>query len=179
MSGVFSGKLAERTSYTGNWILLYSNDVAVSTAQDTDTYHGLHDLNESVCVVIFNQNDEILMVRSDDDNTDTGKWRIPSGPIEECETSNEAAERECLDGAGCEIHGLTYLCCHNPGDGVTDRPMHVYAARISNDFESFEANDEESRSWVKREKMIDMLKNDDMRGEATMRALLHVLEFYF
>ena len=123
--------LDRKVIYESDWVSLYSDKVKMPDGRIFDTYHKLHYPHESVCVVIVNEKDEILMIQSKRYVTSRLEWEIPAGRIESNESPEDAARRECLEETGCTLKDLKYLCCHNPSNGMSDLKLHVFGAKVA------------------------------------------------
>ena len=55
-------RLERKTVYESDYICLYTDKVKLPDGYVIDKYHQLHYPHEAVCVVIFNERDEILMI---------------------------------------------------------------------------------------------------------------------
>jgi 8-oxo-dGTP pyrophosphatase MutT (NUDIX family) len=174
----FPQKLDRKIIYESDWVSLYSDKVQMPDGHIIGTYHNIHYPNEAVCVVICNENDEILMIQSKRYITNRLEWEIPAGGIEKAETPEEAAKRECMEETGCEIKDLTYLCCHNPSNGSSDLLLHVFAAKVKNETGAFDENEVRSKRWIKKDQVIDLLKKNETHCGVSMLALLYAIQFY-
>ncbi|MBE5868260.1 MAG: NUDIX hydrolase [Lachnospiraceae bacterium] len=143
-----------------------------------DTYHKLHYSHESVSVVIVNEKNEILMIQSKRYVTSRLEWEIPAGRIEKNESPECAARRECLEETGCTLKDLTYLCCYNPSNGMSDLKLHVFGAKVSTESMEIDANEVNAKKWIPKDKVIDMLKNNETQCGISILALLYAIQFY-
>lgn len=80
------------------------------------------------------------------------EWEIPAGRIENNETAEETARRECLEEAGCILEDLTYLCCQNPSNGMSDLLIHVFAAKVKSETMDIDVNEVMGKQWIKKKK---------------------------
>ena len=64
MNRDFPEKLDRKVIYESDWISLYADRVRMPGGEIIESYHRLHYPHESVCVVICNDRDEILLIRS-------------------------------------------------------------------------------------------------------------------
>lgn len=122
--------LKRKIIYESDWVFLYSDKIKMPNGSIIDTYHKLYYPNESVSVVIVNDKDEILIIQSKRYVTGRLEWGIPAGRIEKDESPADAARRECAEETGCTIGDLKFLCCHNPGNGMSDLKLYVFGARV-------------------------------------------------
>lgn len=171
-------RLASRTIYESDWISLYADKVKMPDGSIIDSYHRLHFPHESVCVVICNDKDEILMIQSKRYITGRLEWEIPAGSIEDGESPEEAARRECMEETGCELEELVYLCSENPNNGMSDLLVHIYGAKVKTEEKVFDENEVNCKKWMKKDDIMHMLKNKEIHCGVSMLALLYAESFY-
>jgi ADP-ribose pyrophosphatase len=171
-------KLDRNVIYKSDWVSLYSDKVKMPNGNIIDTYHKLHYPHESVSVVIVNENEEILMIQSKRYVTKRLEWEVPAGRIENNETAEEAARRECLEEAGCVLEDLTYLCCQNPSNGMSDLLIHVFAAKVKSETMDIDVNEVNKKKWFPKEKVMEILKNNETHCGLSMLSLLYANQFY-
>lgn len=171
-------RLASRTIYESDWISLYADKVKMPDGNIIDSYHRLHFPHESVCVVICNDKDEILMIQSKRYITGRLEWEIPAGSIEDGESPEEAARRECMEETGCELEKLVYLCSENPNNGMSDLLVHIYGAKVKTEEKVFDENEVNCKKWMKKDDIMHMLKNKEIHCGVSMLALLYAESFY-
>ncbi len=114
------------------------------------------------CVVIANEQDKILLIKSKRYTTGRMEWEIPAGRIERGECAENAARRECLEETGCEITSLQYLCSQNPCNGITDILIHYYLAKVSAE-EAFDENEILEKCWATKEEAACLLQANESR----------------
>lgn len=164
--------------YESDWVSLYSDKVKMPDGRIFDTYHKLHYPHESVSVVIINEKDEILMIQSKRYVTSRLEWEVPAGRIENSESPENAARRECLEETGCTLKDLTYLCCHNPSNGMSDLKLHVFGAKVDTETSKIDENEVNAKQWIAKDKVLDMLKTNETHCGVSMLALLYAIQFY-
>ncbi|MDY2654110.1 MULTISPECIES: NUDIX hydrolase [Eisenbergiella] len=171
-------RLKRRVIYESDWIDLYADTVRMPDGSIIEPYHVLHYPHNSVSVVIYNNKDEILMLRSKRYTAGGLEWEIPAGRVEKNESPEDAARRECMEETGCELEDLSYLGYQNPQNGMTDFRVHMYAAHVSTENGNFDKNEVDSKLWVKRDEVMDWLKNNVIRCGVSMLTLLYADRFY-
>ena len=164
--------------YESDWVSLYLDKVKMPDGQIINTYHKLHYPHESVSVVIVNEKNEILMIQSKRYVTSRLEWEIPAGRIEQNECPKEAARRECKEETGCTLKDLTYLCCHNPSNGMSDLKLHVFGAKVDKESMEIDTNEVNAKKWLPKDKVIEMLRNNETQCGVSMLALLYAIQFY-
>lgn len=110
----FPKRLERNEIYASKWMNLYSDKVKMPNGCIVDTYYKLHVPRESVCIVIVNEQEQILLIASKRYTTGRLEWEVPAGRIEDGECAETAARRECMEETGCNIKELKYMCSQNP-----------------------------------------------------------------
>ena len=177
-NNILPEKLDRKVIYESDWVSLYSDKVKMPDGRIFDTYHKLHYPHESVCVVIVNEKNEILMIQSKRYVTSRLEWEIPAGRIEKNEKPEEAARRECLEETGCTLKDLKYLCCHNPSNGMSDLKLHVFGAKVATESTEIDTNEVNAKKWISKDNVIEILRNNDTQCGVSMLALLYAIQFY-
>lgn len=174
----FPTRLGRQIIYESDFVSLYADKVRLPSGHIIEKYHQIHYPHEAVSVVIFNQDDEILLIESKRYTVMRLEWEVPAGRIEDGETKEDAARRECLEETGCQIKDLRFLCTHNPANGMSDCVCHVFAARVQSEFPEFDRNEVRAKKWVPRKKILEMLRDNQTQDGVSILAILFALEFY-
>lgn len=170
--------LERKVIYESDWVELYSDKVKMPDGRVLPSYHKLHYPHESISVVILNEKNEIMMIQSRRYITARLEWEIPAGRIEEGETPEKAARRECLEETGCVLKDLTYLCCHNPNNGMSDLKVHLFLARVETETAHIDENEVNAKRWVPKEEVLELLKENRSQCGVSMLGLLYAIQFY-
>lgn len=163
--------------YESDWIALYSDKVKMPDGRIFKSYHKLHYPHESISVVIVNEKNEIMMIQSKRYITSRLEWEIPAGRIEENETPEDAAKRECLEETGCILKDLEYLCCYNPSNGMSDLKVHLFVAKVDTEIADIDNNEVNTKQWVSKETVLEILRENKTRCGVSMLGLLYALQF--
>lgn len=174
----FPTRLGRQIIYESDFVSLYADKVRLPSGHIIEKYHQIHYPHEAVSVVIFNQDDEILLIESKRYTVMRLEWEVPAGRIEDGETKEDAARRECLEETGCQIKDLRFLCTHNPANGMSDCVCHVFAARVQSESPEFDHNEVRAKKWVPRKKILEMLRDNQTQDGVSILAILFALEFY-
>lgn len=169
--------LERKVIYESDWVALYSDKVKMPDGRVFDSYHKLHYPHESISVVIVNEKKEVLMIQSKRYITSRLEWEIPAGRIEGNETPEDAAKRECLEETGCILKDLTYLCCYNPNNGMSDLKMHLFVAKAETETADIDENEVNAKKWVPIEEVLEILKENKSQCGVSMLGLLYAIQF--
>ena len=163
-------RLERKVIYESDYVCLYSDKVRLPNGNIIEKYHQIHDPHEVISIVVFNENDEVLLIQSKRYTVMRLEWEIPAGRIEEGETKEEAARRECWEETGCTVKDLKFLCTQNPANGISDGVCHVFAARVDTESVNFDENEVKTKQWVSRNRILGMLKNNETEDGASIFA---------
>lgn len=56
--------------------------------------------------------------------------------------------------------------------------MHVFGSRVEKETGLFDENEVRSKKWVPKEKVLEMLKANEIQCGVSMLALLYAIKFY-
>ena len=171
-------RLDRHAIYESDYVCLYADRVKMPDGHVIEKYHQIHYPHESACVVIFNEKDEVLLIQSKRYTVMRLEWEIPAGRIEEGETKEAAALRECREETGCTVKNLKFLCSQNPANGMSDCLCHVFAARIDTESADFDSNEVKAKKWFSKDAVLNMLRNNETKDGVSMLALLFAFKFY-
>ncbi len=170
--------LGRNMIYESDWITLYSDQVKMPDGKIISSYHKIHCPQEAISVVIFNEKNEIMMIQSKRYITSRLEWEIPAGRIDTNETPEDAAKRECMEEAGCSLKDLTYLCCYNPSNGMSDLKVHLFAAKVDTEITDIDKNEVHAKQWVPKENILEILKENRTQCGVSILGLLYAIQFY-
>lgn len=171
-------RLARTTIYESDHVCLYTDKVRLPSGYVIEKYHQIHYPKEAVAVVIFNEQDDILFIHNRRYTVGHLEWEIPAGKIETGEKIEVAAEREAKEEAGCELKDLKYMCSQNPANGMSDAIVHVFAARVSDEFKILDTDEVSSKRWFNKEEYMELLRTNGTKDGVSMLAVLYALQFY-
>ena len=171
-------RLARTTIYESGHVCLYSDRVALPSGQIIENYYQIHYPRKAVAVVIFDKNDNILLIQNRRYTVGRLEWEIPAGRIEDGESNEAAAKREAIEEAGCELTDLQYLCSYNPSNGMSDSLVHCFAARVSSEGEFTDFDEINDKKWFSKQEYTKLLESNDTMDGVTILAILYALQFY-
>ena len=171
-------RLERNVIYESDYVCLYADKVRLPSGYIIDKYHQVHYPKEAVSIVIFNENNEILMIREKRYTVGRLEWEIPAGKIEAGESKEDAARREAMEETGCTLKELTFLCSQNPANGMSDCLCHVFAARVDTESAIRDTDEVDSKVWIPIDKVREMLRKNKTHCGVSILAILFALEFY-
>ena len=170
-------RLDRKTIYESDYVCLYADRVEMPDGYIIENYHQIHYPNDAVSVVIFNEKDEILLIRSKRYTTMRIEWEVPAGKIEKDEAPEKAARRECMEESGCTLKDLEYLICHYPANGALDAKVYVYRAMVDTESLKWDENEVAAKHWIAREDVLKLIRTNEMQDGVSIIAILYALQF--
>ena len=171
-------RLERTTIYESDFVCLYADKVELPSGDIIDKYYQIHYPKKAVSIVIFDEEDNILLIHNRRYTVGRLEWEIPAGRIEEGENLEEAARREAMEETGCELSDLQYLCEYNPSNGMSDSLIHCFAAKVVKEGSIKDSDEISSKKWFSKEEYLDLLKNNGTKDGVTILAILYALQFY-
>ncbi len=171
-------RLSRQVIYESDYVCLYADKVQLPSGYIIDKYHQIHYPKEAVSVVIFNENDEILMIREKRYTIGRIEWEIPAGKVEKGETIEDAARRESIEETGCTLRDLRFLCSQNPANGMSDCVCHIFAAKVADEGAIKDIDEVAGKRWMSIPEVKQLLKENGTKDGVSMMAILYALEFY-
>ncbi|MBR6321248.1 MAG: NUDIX hydrolase [Lachnospiraceae bacterium] len=169
----------ERTAiYESDYVCLYTDRVRLSSGYVIEKYHQIHYPHEAVSIVIFNDRDEILMIREKRYTVGRLEWEIPAGRVEDGETIEDAARREAMEETGCTLKDLKFLCSQNPANGMSDCVCHVFAAKVAAEDHILDTDEVADKVWMPVSEVRQLLRENRTKDGVSILAILFALEFY-
>lgn len=123
--------------------------------------------------LIVVKGDEVLLVRQFRLLVDGLSWEIPGGGIDEGETPEEAASRECLEETGVFCRDLKPLIEFQLGVDTINNPTYIY---ITHDFVERELSPSSplevvEKHWVRLSECMNMIFSREISGSFSIVAL--------
>ena len=152
--------------------------MAQPSGQITENYYQIHYPKKAVAIVIFDEEDNILLIQNRRYTVGRLEWEVPAGRIEYGESNEAAAKREAIEEAGCELADLQYLCSYNPSNGMSDSLIHCFAAKVSSEGDFTDSDEINNKRWFSKQEYMDLLKTNGTMDGVTILAILYALQFY-
>lgn len=121
------------------------------------------------------QQGKILLTRQYRLLTDSISWEIPGGGLDERETPEQAAVRECLEETGVRCSNPKPLLFYHPGLDTVFSPTYIfYSTEMAEEHEPGMVNSKEVEGWewVHLERCIDMIFEQKIMDSFSILALL-------
>ena len=133
----------------------------------------VRDTGERTGVVVV-QDESVLLVRQYRLLIDGLSWEIPGGRVDDGETAEEAAVRECQEETGLTCRELRPLITFHPGLDITDNLTHVYFA---DQFEQDSGAEKDIREvqeqvWTPVERCMEMVSTGQIVDSLSIIGLL-------
>jgi ADP-ribose pyrophosphatase len=158
--------------------IVYENKYSHIYAQEVDfgsftkKYFVLNCGNRAGLLVL--REGAVLLVRQYRFLIDGLSWEIPGGKVDESETPQESAQRECFEETGILCRDLKpLLYCQETLDTISS-PIYLFYARDFEDSQNFipDPREIESLHWVPFEKCLRMVRVGEIDDSFTVLALM-------
>jgi 8-oxo-dGDP phosphatase len=138
----------ERSVYESPWVSLRLVDVEIP-GQERFDHHVVRMPHRASGTIVHDPDRGVLLLWRHRFITDTWGWELPAGRIDEGETPEQGAARECLEETGWRPGPLEPLFTYEPMNGVCDQFFHVFlAAGATYVGEPTEPAESERVEWV-------------------------------
>lgn len=171
-------RLERTTIYESGHVCLYSDRVALPSGQIIENYYQIHYPKKAVAIVIFDKEDNILLIQNRRYIVGRLEWEVPAGRIEDGESNEAAAKREAIEETGCELADLQYLCSYNPSNGMSDSLVHCFAAKVLTEGDFTDSDEINTKKWFSKQEYMELLKLNGTMDRVTILAILYALQFY-
>lgn len=168
-------RLDREIIYENEWVNLYADKVRYPDGRIIERHHLIHFDYTSVGVVILNEREEILLIKSNRYTTQSEEWEIPAGRVDPGEEEETAALREVEEETGCQVRDLTLLIRENPSNGITDQVMALFKARVVSQGKQLTPEEVMEMMWVDKATLHRMIREREIRCGFSLVGLLMVL----
>jgi len=101
-------------------------------------------------------------------------WEIPGGKVDDGETPEEAATRECLEETGIKSRNLKPLLEYLPGLDISHNPTHIFYTENHEQICHPDPNPQEvvERLWIPLEQCMDMILGKEIVDALSIIAIM-------
>jgi len=130
--------------------------------------------------IILHRNNSILLVNQFRHLVNRSSWEIPGGRVEDSESPESGAIRECLEETGMLAHNPKLLINYEQGLDSLHNPTYVYHSNTFELSEKFKPNiaEVEKYDWIKISDSIEMIKSKEILDSLTIISILSFNLFY-
>ncbi len=61
---------------------------------------------------------------------------------------------------------------------MSDLKLHVFGAKVENEISIFDENEVQIKRWIPKDKVLDMIKSNEIECGISILALLYAINFY-
>jgi ADP-ribose pyrophosphatase len=159
----------EQEIFKNRFVRLYS---VKAQFRDFEREYFIADKGKRVGVFVW-RDEEILLVRQYRFLINDLSWELPGGGINDGETPDEAAIRECREEAGVECHSVSSVFRWEQGIDVTLSPAHIFETTDYDEGDGIAQNLEtDERMWVSFAKCLEMVLSGEIKDSMTITAVL-------
>lgn len=105
-------------------------------------------------------------------------YELPGGKIDENETPEQAAIRECLEETGIKCSSVTPFFDYMMGIEMAKCPTHLFYTTDFEESNIFDKNEIEDIKWFKYEECIQMILSGEIRDSMTIIGILVFLQHF-
>ncbi|MFQ5912846.1 MAG: NUDIX hydrolase [Nitrospinota bacterium] len=147
---------------------LYS--VAVDFGSFSKRYY-VTDYGRRVGVLLL-KNESVLLVRQYRFLIDRLSWEIPGGRVEEDETLEQAAFRECREEAGVRCSTLRPVFSYHPGTDVLSNETHIFSCEEFEEVGTRDVREIKTCVWVPFSDCLKMIFSKEIVDVLTITAVV-------
>ena len=165
--------LTQEIKYKGRILNLRVDKVKLEN--ENEAWREVIEHSGGVCVVAFDHNDALLMVRQFRYPFHEITWEIPAGKINYGEDPKECGARELTEETGYTAKTLESLGILYPTPAYDSEIIHIYYAKDLNfTQQNLDADEFLSVERVPFEKAVEMVMNGEIKDAKTQIAILKI-----
>ena len=167
-------RLARNIIYESEWVSLYVDKIQFEDNRILDKMHLVHYDKEAVAIVVLNDKDEVLLIKSDRYHTQSVEWEIPAGGVDENEKPHDAAVREAFEETGYTVENPKFIYRYNPSNGSSDQVVNIYSARAGVKTGEPDPQEVSETKWVSKHEIKEMLRKNEINCGLSLIGLMLV-----
>lgn len=164
----------ERRLYSSPWVDLSLVDVEVPGRRYE---HHVVRAPDAAGVIVDDPERGVLMLWRHRFIGDAWAWEIPAGLIDEGESPEEAARRECIEETGWAPGPLRLLRRFAPVAGLSTQTFWVFAADSAEQVGEADPVESSRVEWVPHDEFRRIVVDNEVLDALTVIAALHTLAF--
>jgi ADP-ribose pyrophosphatase len=168
-------RLSRKIIHKSSIVNLYSDKVLFPGGRIADPHYFVEITAAGVGVIIENEFEDVLMIKSYRYTTSTIEWEIPAGRMDDGELILETAEREALEETGYSTKNHKLIKSYNPIIGISDHRFHIVHCHAVERISDFDANEVAEVVWISRNRVLEMIKLNQINDGLSLTALLLLL----
>lgn len=165
--------LSEEIKYEGRILNLRVDKVKLQ--DNTEAFREVVEHSGGVCVVAFDENDALLMVRQFRYPFNEITWEIPAGKKNKDEDPKDCGQRELLEETGYVSNNLELLGTLYPTPAYDSEIIYIYYAKnLRKDKQKLDDGEFLAVEHVPFEKAVDMVMTGQIKDAKTQIAILKI-----
>lgn len=170
-------RLSRKVIYKNPWINLYVDKVRLPNGHVLPEHHFLELGSGSVCAVMEDSLERVLLIRLYRYPSDSVEWELPAGRIEDGETPLEAIQREVLEETGYRAVHYEEMLNYYPVNGISNHRMHLFRCQAAQKAGSFDPREVDEVRWVEKNELLSMIRTKKIVDGLSLTGLLYYLQF--
>jgi 8-oxo-dGTP pyrophosphatase MutT (NUDIX family) len=167
----------ERAVYSSPWVNLHLVDIEVPGGERFE-HHVLRMPFPAAGTVVHHPDRGLLLLYRHRFITDSWGWEIPAGRVEDGESLEQGARRECLEETGWAPGPLRHLVSYRYAHGVSDGMFALFLANGATHFGApTDPTEAERIAWVPVSEVRRLVSTGEVVDGLTLTALLWVFAF--
>ena len=163
----------ERDLYVSPWVRLSLVDVEVPGDRRYE-HHAVH-AADAAGVLVADPGRGVLLLWRHRVLADEWAWEIPGGMVDDGETPEEAAHRECIEETGWAPGPLRHAYRFRPIAGLSTQTFHVFTATGAEEVGRPDPTESERVAWVPLDEVRELVRGNGMVDALSVIAVLQLL----
>lgn len=168
-------KLSRKTVYSSEWLNLHVDRVEYPAGKIAEAHHCIDFLYQGVGIIMTDDQDRLLLIRSYRYIMDSVDWEIPAGSFKN-EDVLAAAEREALEETGYECRDFRRIYSYYPLTGISNSYFHIVRCLAVKKVADFDPNEVHSVQWFSRAEVTRLLQENAVQDGFSLQGILFYLQ---